>query len=138
MSSSSVAKSNSDPLVVVMSGNVLGSDAYQVALQHGAKDEDILALRTRDALLEILQETNIEADICEDVADACEINDLDALAIASGLLSVDEVAESCFLTKDEAEVNPFLVPVAFVLVAGACHMSVPSGSDVRGMEALST
>lgn len=103
-----------------MSGNVLGSDAYQVALQHGAKDEDILALRTREALLEILQETNIEADICEDVADACELNDLDALAIASGLLSVDQVAESCFLTKDEAEV------ISFVISVSSCWLRAPA------------
>lgn len=107
-----------------MSGTILGGDAYQVALKHGAKDEQIQALRTREALLEILQETNIESDICEDVADACEINDLDALAIASGLLTTDEVAESCFLTKDEAEVSPFSSKAVRVLVAGAYRMSV--------------
>eukprot|EP00892_Ulva_mutabilis_P002810 jgi/Ulvmu1/1252/UM109_0050.1 len=87
-----------------MDGKKLGRDAYQLALRHGGTDEKIQALMDRDTLLTILQEANIEADICEDVADACDINDLDALIFASGLLSVNDVAEACFLTKDEAEV----------------------------------
>lgn len=87
-----------------MDGKKLGRDAYQLALQHGATDRDIRALMERDTLLTILQEANIEEDICEDVADACDINDLDALIFASDLLSIDDVAENCFLTKDEAEV----------------------------------
>lgn len=97
------------------------SDAYQVALQHGAKDEDIQKLRTREALMQILQEANIEEDICEDVVDACDISNLDALAIASGLFTVNEVADTCFLTKDEAEVCLFYDVKCFDVLARYGH-----------------
>jgi hypothetical protein len=66
------------------------------------------ALRTREVLLSILTSANIEKDICEDVADACELSNLDALAIASGLMAIAEVAEQCFLTTDEADVRSML------------------------------
>lgn len=104
-----------------MDGKKLGRDAYQLALRHGATDEKIQALMNRDALLTILQEANIEADICEDVADACDINDLDALIFASGLLSVNDVADACFLTKDEAEVCPSPLCKLPAFVAVACR-----------------
>ena len=80
-------------------------DAQALALSHGAPEAAVDALRTRDLLLSILTEANIEHDIREDVADACEINSLCALAFASGLLDVAAVADLCFLTTDEADVR---------------------------------
>ena len=82
--------------------------AYQEALKHSAEPHAIEALQTRDTLLQILTEANIQADICEDVADTCDLSNLNALAIASGLLSTDKIAQHCFLTKDEAEVGNLL------------------------------
>lgn len=79
-------------------------DAHELAMSTGASAAAIETLCTREALLGILTDANIESDICEDVCDSCELNSLNALAIASGLLSKDVIAELCFLTKDEAEV----------------------------------
>ena len=56
-------------------------------------------------LLSILKDANIADDICEDVADTCDLNSLNALALASGLIDVSAVADMCYLTKDEAEVR---------------------------------
>lgn len=96
-----------------------------MALSHGAPEAAVDALRTRDVLLNILSEANVEHDIREDVADACEINNLSALALASGLLDVAAVADLCFLTHDEADVRPRL--------GGDCIFSygISGGSDSR-------
>lgn len=80
------------------------TEAHQLALSTGASAPDLENLCSREALLSILTDANIEQDICEDVCDTCELSNLNALTIASGLLSVEQVAKFCFLTKDEAEV----------------------------------
>lgn len=80
------------------------TEAHQLALSTGASAPDLENLCNREALLSILTDANIEQDICEDVCDTCELSNLNALTIASGLLSVEQVAKFCFLTKDEAEV----------------------------------
>ena len=79
-------------------------DAQALAASNNAPEDAMDALRTRNVLLGILKDANIEKDIREDVADACELSNLDALALASGLMDVATVAEDCFLTTDEAEV----------------------------------
>lgn len=80
-------------------------NAQALALKYGAAESAIDALRTRELLLSILKDANIEDDICEDVADTCDLNSLNALALASGLVEVAAVADMCYLTKDEAEVR---------------------------------
>jgi hypothetical protein len=80
-------------------------EAQSLALKHGAPEAAIDSLRTRDTLLSILQDAKIDHGICEDVADACELNSLTALALASGLMDKAVVAELCYLTTDEAEVS---------------------------------
>lgn len=84
--------------------------AHELALKHGAEPDDIEQLCSREALLSILTEANIEADICEDVADTCDLSNLNALSIASGLLDTEQIAQYCFLTKDEAEVCFIALP----------------------------
>ena len=80
------------------------TEAHQLALSTGASAPDLENLCSREALLSILTDANIEQDICEDVCDTCELSNPNALTIASGLLSVEQIAKLCFLTNDEAEV----------------------------------
>jgi hypothetical protein len=80
------------------------NQAHCLALQHGATAADIEKLCSREALLSILTEANVAQDICEDVCDTCELSNLSAITIASGVLSTEQIAEFCFLTNDEAEV----------------------------------
>jgi hypothetical protein len=87
-------------------------EASELALTHGAPEAAMAALRTRDTLLNILEEANVEKEICEDVADTCEMYDLDALTIASGILDREKIAEMCYLTIAEAEVCSGPVPPA--------------------------
>lgn len=63
------------------------------------------ALRSKDELLGVLKQSNIDKDIWEDIADACDLGDLSALALASGLLDVKTVEQDLFLTADEADVR---------------------------------
>jgi hypothetical protein len=93
-------------------------EAYELALKHGAEQKAIDKLTTRDALLSILTDANIEADICEDVADTCDLSNLNALAIASGILDAQQIAQFCFLTNDEAEV---LLPWLLTTCVGNVH-----------------
>jgi hypothetical protein len=86
-------------------------DAQELALEHGAPEVSMTELCQRSTLLNILQDANIEADICEDIAQTCELINLNALCIASGLLSINKIANLCFLTDDEAEVCYFSMDV---------------------------
>lgn len=95
-------------------------DAQALALSHGAPDTAIDSLRTRDMLLSILKEANIEKDICEDVADTCALSNLNALALASGLMDVQTVAVTCYLTTEEADVRASLYPLHYVLPSSVC------------------
>jgi hypothetical protein len=110
-------------------------EAQALALKFGGPEAAIDSLRTRDMLLNILQEAKIEHDICEDVADACELNSLTALALASGLMDKAVVAELCYLTKDEAEVSalissaPLFAPWLEALVC--LRLTVVVGDDSR-------
>ena len=95
-------------------------DAHELALKSGAEPGDIEQLCSREALLSILTDANIEDDICEDVADTCDLSNLNALAIASGLLSIEQIAQFCFLTKDEAEVCLYCL-LGRLLSDGTCY-----------------
>lgn len=86
------------------SDTAYSKDAHALALKNGAEPGNIEQLCSRESLLSILTDANIEADICEDVADTCDLSNLNAFALASGLLSIEQIAQFCFLTKDEAEV----------------------------------
>jgi hypothetical protein len=89
------------------------TEAHSLALRCGASATEVEKLCSREALLSILTDANIEQDICEDVCDTCELGNLNAITIASGVLSTEQIAQFCFLTKDEAEACTHSVPSSF-------------------------
>jgi hypothetical protein len=50
---------------------------------------------------------DVEADIIEDVAEACELSQFDVVTLASQIVPIDKLAELAFLTASEAEVRAF-------------------------------
>ena len=100
-------------------------DARALALSHGASEDAVDALRSKDVLLGILKQTNIDKDIWEDVLDACDLGNLSALALASGLLDVKTAEQDLFLTADEADVRILhsdVFPMPYVIET-ACQRS---------------
>jgi hypothetical protein len=55
---------------------------------------------TPDFLKRCLRKARLEPDLIQDVADACELNELDAVALAK--MPADEIANKLFLMQDEA------------------------------------
>lgn len=78
------------------------SDAVAAARAAGTPDA-VLELVQGDAFLrKCLQKAKFGADLLQDTLDACDINDLTALLLGSGTLSVTEASEKLFLMQDEA------------------------------------
>ncbi|PNH07996.1 hypothetical protein TSOC_005495 [Tetrabaena socialis] len=66
-------------------------------------DEDVLQrVQGQDFLMSCLRKAKFSADLLQDTADACDINDLNALVLASGIMTVTEASEKLFLMQDEA------------------------------------
>lgn len=57
----------------------------------------------KDFLQLCLKAAKLDADLLEDIADACEINELNALILGSGELSPEQAADKLFLMQDEAK-----------------------------------
>jgi hypothetical protein len=55
---------------------------------------------TPEFLKRCLRKARLEPDLIQDVADACELNELDAVALAK--MPADEIANKLFLMQDEA------------------------------------
>jgi hypothetical protein len=55
---------------------------------------------TPEFLKRCLRKAQLEPDLIQDVADACELNELDAVALAK--MPADEIANKLFLMQDEA------------------------------------
>lgn len=59
-------------------------------------------VKDSDFLMAVLKSARLDADLVEDVADACSMHDLTALHLASGGLTAQEASEKLFLMVDEA------------------------------------
>ncbi|GFR49055.1 hypothetical protein Agub_g11081 [Astrephomene gubernaculifera] len=76
--------------------------AEELARSSGTPDDIVKLVLGQEFLMKCLRKAKFTADLLQDTADACEINDLNALVLGSGLLSVVEASEKLFLMQDEA------------------------------------
>ena len=71
---------------------------------HGTSQGVVDRCSSLDFLKECLQRTpGLDAELLQDVLDACEMNELTALLLGAGDLSEADAADKLFLTKDEAK-----------------------------------
>ncbi|GLI59925.1 hypothetical protein VaNZ11_001972 [Volvox africanus] len=76
--------------------------AEGLARSSGTSEDILQRVLGQEFLLKCLRKAKFSPDLLQDTADACEINDLNALVLGSGLLSVSEASEKLFLMQDEA------------------------------------
>jgi hypothetical protein len=80
--------------------------AEERAAAAGTSPDCIIECKTQDFLIQCLQrgvrKGKYDQDLLQDIADACEINDLDALTLGSGTMTVSEASEKLFLMPNEA------------------------------------
>ncbi|KAG2483751.1 hypothetical protein HYH03_017406 [Edaphochlamys debaryana] len=74
-----------------------------LAKASGTPDDVLERAQGHDFLVKCLRKAKFNADLLQDTVDACEINDLNAVVLGSGLLSVTEASEKLFLMQDEAQ-----------------------------------
>lgn len=78
------------------------ADAEALARGAGTAEDIIENVKGQDFLQRCLAKAKFTPDLLQDTLDACDINDLNALVLGSGLLSVTEASEKLFLMQDEA------------------------------------
>jgi hypothetical protein len=60
-------------------------------------------VQSPEFLMDCLRRAQLDNDLLQDVADACDMNDLNALLLASGELAPDVAADKLYLMQDEAK-----------------------------------
>lgn len=67
----------------------------------GTSDACLELVKGHDFLVRCLRKAKFEKDMVQDTVDACEINDLNALVLASGELTVVEASQQLFLMQED-------------------------------------
>lgn len=84
----------------------MAGEAEKKALAAGTSQsilDDCKGLGFLQSCLQIgVQLGKFDQDLLQDIADACEINDLTALELGCGLMTVSEASEQLFLMPNEA------------------------------------
>lgn len=78
--------------------------AKQRALSNGSAEQSVQRALSKEFLFVCLGKAKIDAELLDDIAEACEMNEFSALTLASGDLSVSDAADKLFLMEDEASV----------------------------------
>lgn len=78
------------------------SDVEAKARAAGTSEDVLSVVKSQDFLLKCLRKANLDSDLVQDVADACDLNELDALALGCGELTAEDAADKLFLMQDEA------------------------------------
>jgi hypothetical protein len=81
----------------------MAEEAAARARSAGTPDSVIESVQTGEFLKRCLRKAKLDVDLIQDVADACELNELDALCLGTpGQMDPAQAADQLFLMQDEA------------------------------------